>query len=35
MNTEISISSRAQMQLRELLESVEKLNAQINTYAAA
>ena len=34
MNTEISISSRAQEQLRELLESAEKLNAQINTYAA-
>ncbi len=33
--TEIVISKRAQEQLRELLESAEKLNAQINTYAMA
>ncbi len=33
--TEIVISARAQAQLREMLESAEKINAQINTYAAA
>ncbi len=33
--TEIVISGRAQAQLRELMESVERINGQINTYAAA
>ena len=33
--TEIVISARAQAQLREMLESAEKINTQINTYAAA
>lgn len=32
---EIIISERAQKQLRDLLESAEKLNGQINTYVAA
>ncbi len=31
----IIISERAQKQLRDLLESAEKLNGQINTYVAA
>jgi len=33
--TEIVISQKAQEQLRSLLESAEKINAQINTYAMA
>ncbi len=32
---EIVISERAQKQLRDLLETIEKLNEQINTYVAA
>ena len=32
---EIVISKRAQEQLRSLLESAEKINQQINTYATA
>lgn len=31
----IVISTRAQAQLRELMEAAEKVNGQINTYAAA
>lgn len=33
--TEIVISARAQEQLRGLMEQSEKINGQINTYAAA
>ncbi len=32
---EIVISTRAQEQLRSLLEQAEKINSQINTYASA
>ncbi len=33
--TEIVVSARAQEQLRALMEQSEKINGQINTYAAA
>lgn len=33
--SEIALNARAQAQLRELLDGVERLNGQINTYVAA